>query len=62
MIASENVNRLYISVCEVILRTKLTAENIEFWVDQYQGTAGHEVTDEEAKGVVSQIKKLYNIK
>ncbi len=62
MIASENVNRLYISVCEVIRRTKRTVDNVEFWVDQYQGTAGHEVTDEEAQGVVDQIKKVFDIK
>ena len=62
MIASENVNRLYISVCGVIAQTKRTIENVEFWVDQYQGTAGHEVTDEEAQSVVNQIKKVFEIK
>lgn len=62
MIASENVNRLYISVCEVIRTTKRTAVNVEFWVNQYQGTDGHEVTDEEAQRVVDHIKKIFKIK
>ncbi len=62
MIGSENMNRLYISVCGVMARKPKDIEAVEFWVGQFRHTADHEVTDQEAQNVVNQIKKVFEIK